>query len=201
MLERFLDWLTALPRRRLSVLALLSAVGDVFPTVTGRRRRGPGAFLAQRWELLGVALGLVCWASNTASAAGISWAVARGEALLRSGFRCANPSTGGGRRHRVAYARHGVWGIFASRFLPGFRAAVLSRLRASRGWRWRALPPAAAGVGPVVRPHRRGGVAAGLHFDGSGKSGPGERVFEAVAVVAALGLWWWLRRHHRRTTK
>lgn len=204
MLERFLDWLTALPTApTYLVLALLSAVENVFPPVPADVAVALGAFLAQRGELSAWLLGLVCWVSNTASAAGMFFlGRARGEALLRSGFgaRLLPPAAVGA--IRAAYERHGVWGIFVSRFLPGFRAAVPPFAGISGMSAWRALPPAAAASALWYALIIVVGSQLGLHFDRIREIlGQANRVFAVLAVVAALVLWWWLRRHHRRTAK
>jgi membrane protein DedA with SNARE-associated domain len=127
MLDQFLDWLAGLPTLgQYSILMALSALENVFPPVPADVAVGLGAFLAQRGAASALWIGVACWAANTASAVGVyALARARGEVFFRSGWprRLLPPETLEliGR----AYRRHGMLGIFLSRFLPGFRAGVL----------------------------------------------------------------------------
>src|SRR5262249_39726995 len=69
MVDAFLDWMARLPTPLMyAVLALLSAVENVFPPAPADVAVALGAFLAQRGALSAPLLGLVCWAANTASA-------------------------------------------------------------------------------------------------------------------------------------
>ena len=138
MLEAVLDWLAGLPTAATyAVLALLSALENVFPPVPADVAVAMGAFLAQRGEVSAPLLGLLCWLANCGSAAATYFlGRAHGETFFASGWprRLLPPEA-----QRVlhdAYEAHGVFGIFVSRFFPGVRAAV---------------PPFAgvAGLGPV----------------------------------------------------
>jgi membrane protein DedA with SNARE-associated domain len=127
MLEAFLDWLARLPTLpTYVVLALCSALENVFPPVPADVAVALGAFLAQRGEVSAPLLGLVCWSANQASAAWVYFLARRqGEAFLKTRIaRWLVPPAALG-AIRDAYARHGAAGIFLSRFLPGVRAAVL----------------------------------------------------------------------------
>lgn len=197
MLERFLDWLAALPTvPTYLVLAALSAVENVFPPVPADVAVALGAFLAQRGELSAWLLGVVCWLANTVSAAGMYYlGRTRGEALLQARWakRLFPPAAMGA--IRTAYERHGTWGIFLSRFLPGFRAAVPPFAGISGMPAWRALPPAATASALWYAAIIIVGSQLGLHFDKiQATLGRANRFLAVAAVVAAVLLWWWLRR-------
>ncbi len=108
------------------VIALLAALENIFPPVPADSAVALGAFLAGHGgtvSMLGVFF--ATWIPNVASAIGTYW-VAR---TVGRGF-VESPA---GRRllpqHAMvaidrAYQRHHVWGIFVSRFLPGYRAVV-----------------------------------------------------------------------------
>jgi len=146
VLERLLDALASLPLvPTYLVLMALSALENVFPPVPADTAVALGAFLARRGEVSVVPLAALCWAANVASAAG-TYAVGRshGRGFFRDGWgrKILPPRTLAALEE--AYHRWGTAGIFASRFLPGLRAAVppfagVAGLPAAR-----ALVPAAA---------------------------------------------------------
>jgi membrane protein DedA with SNARE-associated domain len=124
--DAFLDWLASLPTLLLYVvLALLSAVENVFPPVPADVAVALGAFLAQRGDLSAPLLGVVCWLANTASAAWMYF-VGRthGEWLMRAGWARRFMPPDAMEALRETFARYGIAGVFVSRFLPGVRAAV-----------------------------------------------------------------------------
>jgi len=125
MLDAFLDWLAGLPSvLTYTVLVVLSALENVFPPVPADVAVALGAFLAQRGVTSAPLMGVLCWAANTASSAGIYFLARRHVEFFRHGWprRVLTPSAM--RALEQAYGRYGVWGIFFSRFLPGVRAAV-----------------------------------------------------------------------------
>ena len=85
-----------------------------------------GSFLAGRGAdvtMLGVFF--ATWIPNVASAAGMYWVartLGRDFADSPAGRRLLPPRAM--RAIERAYQRHHLWGIFASRFLPGYRAVV-----------------------------------------------------------------------------
>lgn len=127
MVEGFLQWLTGLPAPwAYAVLALLSALENVFPPVPADVAVVLGAFLSRHGALSTVGLGLLCWGANCASALGVFLgARAHSERFLRSRLGRALVAPQALELVRQAYERHGFLGIFISRFLPGVRAAVL----------------------------------------------------------------------------
>jgi membrane protein DedA with SNARE-associated domain len=126
VLERLLDALASLPLvPTYLVLMALSALENVFPPVPADTAVALGAFLARRGEISVVPLAILCWLANLVSACG-TYLVGRrhGRAFFRDGWgrRVMPPEVLAGLEE--AYARWGTAAIFASRFLPGLRAAV-----------------------------------------------------------------------------
>jgi membrane protein DedA with SNARE-associated domain len=126
VLERLLDALASLPLvPTYLVLMALSALENVFPPVPADTAVALGAFLARRGEISVVPLAALCWLANLASAAG-TYVLGRrhGRAFFRDGWgrRIMPPEVLAALEE--AYTRWGTAGIFASRFLPGLRAAV-----------------------------------------------------------------------------
>jgi membrane protein DedA with SNARE-associated domain len=144
--EGLLNWLAGLPTvGAYAVLILLSAIENVFPPVPADVAVALGAFLAQRTGRSPVLLGVLCWLANTVSSAGM-YAVARAygpEFFTRSLGRRLIPAAAL-ETLRGAYARHGMAGIFVSRFLPGVRAGVTPFAGVVGLSPARALLPAAA---------------------------------------------------------
>ncbi len=85
-----------------------------------------GAFLAgQGGSVTMVGVFFATWVPNVASAVGTYWVartVGRSFAESRAGRRLLHPRTI--RALEQTYQRHHLWGIFVSRFLPGYRAVV-----------------------------------------------------------------------------
>jgi membrane protein DedA with SNARE-associated domain len=126
MTDNLLDWLASLPPAgALAFLLVLSALENVFPPVPADVAVALGAFLAQRTGRSTLLLGAFCWAANTASSAGMYlFARAYGPGFFTHGWgRRLLPAAALDTLQR-AYDRHGVAGIFVSRFLPGLRAGV-----------------------------------------------------------------------------
>ena len=161
-----------------------------------------GAFLAARNPALSVwAVYAVTVVGNVGSAAGM-YAAARtiGRRLVetRVGRRLVTPRALAA-LERV-YQRHHLWGIFTSRFLPGYRAVVppfagLARLPARK-----ALPPLAAastlyyGLVVAVAYQLGSNWEAVRRFLGDLGIALG-----ALAVAATTLLVWLLWRHRRGT--
>jgi membrane protein DedA with SNARE-associated domain len=173
----------------------------VFPPVPADTAVALGAFLAARnpalsvWIVYGVTV-----AGNVGSAAGM-YGVARtiGRRLVetRPGRRLITPRALAA-LERV-YQRHHLWGIFTSRFLPGYRAVVppfagLARLPAAK-----ALPPLVAAsalyYGLVVLV----AYELGSNWDAVRRFlGDLGLALGALALAATALLAWLLWRHRRR---
>ena len=126
MVDRFLDWVTQLPELAVYiVLMALSALENIFPPVPADVAVVLGGFLAQRGLTSAPVLGVACWLANTTSAAAMYfYARRRGPRFFESGWRRKLMPPEAIAAIQTAYERHGVLGIFLSRFLPGVRAAV-----------------------------------------------------------------------------
>jgi membrane protein DedA with SNARE-associated domain len=125
MLDAFIDWLATIPSVLVyAVLMVLSALENVFPPVPADVAVALGAFLSHRGTTHAVAIGISCWAANTASAAGVYFLARNHADFFHRGWpkRLVPPPAMAALEK--AYARYGVVGIFVSRFLPGVRAAV-----------------------------------------------------------------------------
>jgi membrane protein DedA with SNARE-associated domain len=124
--ESFLDWVAQLPGGAVyAVLVGLSALENIFPPVPADVAVVLGAFLGRQGIVSAPLLGLLCWLGNTASSAGMYfYARSHGRRFFTTGWRRKLMPPEAIAALERAYARHGVYGIFISRFLPGVRAAV-----------------------------------------------------------------------------
>jgi len=124
--ESFLDWVAQLPGGAIyAVLVALSALENIFPPVPADVAVVLGAFLGQRGIVSAPLLGFLCWLGNTASSAGMYfYGRSHGRRFFTTGWRRKLMPPEAIVALEKAYARHGVYGIFISRFLPGVRAAV-----------------------------------------------------------------------------
>ncbi|HTT67055.1 MAG TPA: DedA family protein [Gemmatimonadales bacterium] len=131
------------------MIALLAALENIFPPVPADSVVALGAFLAgEGADVTMVGVFLATWIPNVATAIGMYW-VARtvGRRFVDSptGRRLLSPAA-----MRViarAYRRHHVWGIFVSRFLPGYRAVVPPFAGIAGLDAWRALAPVVVASG------------------------------------------------------
>jgi membrane protein DedA with SNARE-associated domain len=126
VVEAFLHWVTGLPAAAIyGVLAALSAVENVLPPVPADVAVVLGAFLARQGTISAPLLGVVCWLANTVSSAAMYfYARAHGRRFFAKGWRRKLMPPEAIAALETAYRRHGIYGIFFSRFLPGIRAAV-----------------------------------------------------------------------------
>lgn len=203
MLDAFLDWLARLPApATYAVLMLLSGLENVFPPVPADVAVALGAFLARRGEVDAPLLGLLCWLANTATSAAMYFVGrAYGPRFFASGWpRALLPPEAMSALHD-AYARHGVFGIFVSRFLPGIRAAVTPFAGVAGMPPLRALVPAALASAIWYAALTAAGVALGLQWQAI--RALVERVTQALGVVGLLAgvvavAWLWRVSHPRR---
>lgn len=199
MLDRFLDWLAELPTAATyGVLMVLSAVENVFPPVPADVAVALGAFLAQRGELSAVLLGVLCWLANTTSSAAIYVLARRHAEVFRSGWGRKLLPPRALTAIQQAYDRHGVLGIFVSRFLPGFRAGVMPFAGVVGMPALRALVPAAAASAIWYAILIAVASAFGLSWEAiKGFLGVASRTLGAAAALAALLVAVWLWRRSR----
>ncbi|HVR69455.1 MAG TPA: DedA family protein [Vicinamibacteria bacterium] len=200
MVDRFLEWVAGLPQPGVyAVLVGLSAIENVFPPAPADVAVVLGAFLSQRGYGSAWALGTMCWAANLASSAGMFFYA---RALGRSFFdhhwvkRLMPPSAV--QALEKGYARHGLWAIFFSRFLPGLRAAVTPFAGLLGVSPLRALLPAAAASAIWYTFLVVLGTTLGLNWERA-KSvvGDANRVLAVLSVVVfgAVVAWLWRHRH------
>jgi membrane protein DedA with SNARE-associated domain len=201
VVDSFLDWLASLPATpTYLVLMLLSAIENVFPPVPADVAVALGAFLAQRGEADVRLLGVLCWASNTLSAAGM-YAAGRawGDDLFHTGWGSRLVPAPARAGLREAFERHGVFGVFVSRFLPGVRAAVTPLAGAMGMPPARVLIPAALASGIWYALLVVAGTALGLSW--SGVRGLVERTSLGLGLLGAAAtaaFLYWLWRRARR---
>jgi membrane protein DedA with SNARE-associated domain len=197
MVDTFLDWLVSLPPGAVyPVLMLASALENVFPPVPADVAVALGAWISREGGLNALLLGLACWSANTASAVGV-YALGRrwGEALLERPWARALLPPPVMRGIREAYARHGVGGIFWSRFLPGLRAGVMPFAGIVGMPARRAVPPALLASAIWYAGLVAVGTAFGLEWaDVRALVGQANRVLAVLAAVAITLLALWLRR-------
>jgi membrane protein DedA with SNARE-associated domain len=201
--DAILDTLAGLPTvPTYLVLMLLSALENVFPPVPADVAVALGAFLAHRGEVSAPLLGLLCWSANTASAAGVYFlARAHGAAFFATGWRRSLLPPEAMDALHEAYARHGVAGIFFTRFLPGLRAAVTPFAGIAGVPPLRALVPAAAASALWYAFLTAAGATFGRNWDAvKGLLESANRVLAAAAVVATLllGVYLWRLIRERR---
>jgi LPXTG-motif cell wall-anchored protein len=201
MLDAFLNWLAALPAVPAAlVLMALSALENVFPPVPADVAVVLGAFLAERKGSSVVLMGFLCWAANTGSSAALYfYARARGRAWLEQGWiaRIMTPDVVSALE--IAYARHGVLGIFMSRFLPGVRAAVTPFAGVVGLGPWKALLPASIASAIWYGVLVAAGSVLGLNWEAARELvDNANRVLGIVALVAALAGAFWLWRRRKR---
>jgi membrane-associated protein len=200
MIDRFLDWLSGLPSPAVyAVLIVISALENLFPPVPADAAVVLGAFLSTRGVTSAPILGAACWLANTASSAGIYFvARARGEAFFRSGWPRRLLSPEAKKALREAYRRHGVLGIFVSRFLPGVRAAVTPFAGVAGMPPARVLIPAAAASAIWYAALVAVGSALGLNWEKAKRMLDDiNKVLGLIALLAAAAIGYWLWRRSR----
>src|SRR6187455_1254875 len=196
MLDSFLNWLASLPALPAAlVLMALSALENVFPPVPADVAVVLGAFVAQRNGGSVALMGFLCWAANTASSAALYfYARARGRAWLEKGWvaRLMPPDVVAALER--AYARHGMLGIFLSRFLPGVRAAVTPFAGIVGMSPARALIPAASASAIWYAALIAAGMVVGQSWDtAKNLVNDANRALGILALVATFFfvLWLW----------
>ncbi len=126
------------------MVGALAATENVVPPVPADTAVALGAFLSHAGVISAWAVFGITWVANVASATAVyvgAYTAGRRFVDGRIGRRLLRPTAL--QRIEQLYEHHGLWGIFASRFIPGVRAVVppfagIVRLRPVR-----ALPPMA----------------------------------------------------------
>jgi len=184
------------------VIAVLAALENIFPPIPADSLVALGAFLAgEGAPVTMTGVFLATWIPNVASAIGMYW-VARtvGRRFVESptGRRLLSPRAMAAIAR--AYQRHHLWGIFVSRFLPGYRAVVPPFAGIAGLGAWRALAPVVVASGLwygflVWLAHRLGSNWDALQRD-IGRLGWWFAVIALVVTTAlAVLIWRWRRSH------
>ena len=108
-----------------TLIGILASTENVFPPIPADTAVAIGAFLSNTGVISAWAVFGVTWAANVGSAAGVylaSRTVGRTFFTGRLGSRLLKPEAM--ERIERLYDRHGTWGIFLSRFIPGVRAVI-----------------------------------------------------------------------------
>ncbi len=182
------------------MIAVLAAVENIFPPVPADTAVALGAFLAARgapvhvWGVYAITL-----IGNFATAIPMFLLAGRyGPAFFDSRLGRRLLSAEAQQRVRAAYERHHVWGLFVSRFLPGYRAVV---------------PPMAAAMGVPARRALPSVILAsvlwygivvlisyqvGANWDAvRGRVGRLGTALGIAAIAATFAIIWRWRRHRR----
>jgi membrane protein DedA with SNARE-associated domain len=202
MLDSFLAWLAALPPvPAYATLMALSAIENVFPPAPADVAVVLGAFVARRGPTSVVLMGVLCWAANTVSSCGLYFYARRqGREWLDHPWAKRLLPPDAVRALEDAYARHGIFGIFMSRFLPGVRAAVTPVAGVMGVGPWRALVPAS--LASAIWYAALVGLGAGLGLNWDAARAVVDDLSRALGIASALlvllgALWLWRRRRSR----
>lgn len=123
-MDGLFDWLMSLPPAALyCVLAVAAALENVFPPLPADSVVAFGSFYAARTDGSALLSFLSTWSGNIAGAM-FMYAMGRryGTGWLRQ--RVGKGGADAQARLDTMYARHGLWALVVSRFLPGIRAVV-----------------------------------------------------------------------------
>jgi membrane protein DedA with SNARE-associated domain len=142
----------------------------------------------------------LCWLANTASSAAMfAFARSHGKAFFREGWgrKLMPPEVLAALQE--AYERWGVLGIFASRFLPGVRAAVTPFAGVVGMPAARALVPAALASAIWYALLAWAGYAVASNWEAvKGLVGDANRALGIAAAVATVLAAFWIWRRSRR---
>jgi membrane protein DedA with SNARE-associated domain len=201
VVDAVLEWLIALPAwATYLALALLSALENVFPPVPADVAVALGAFLAQRGEISAVLIGIVCWSANFTTSAGMYFlGRTHGRSFFGSGWPSRLLPPESMRALQEIYDKHGVLGIFVSRFLPGIRAAVTPFAGVADMPPLRALVP--AGAASAIWYALLVSAGYGLGREWETVRALVDRVNQALGIVgllAAIAFVLWFRARRRK---
>lgn len=204
-LEGALAWLSALPEGALlSVMALLSAVENVFPPIPADVLVAFGAFLAARAGHSSLPVFLAVWIGNMAGVAGM-YALGRryGADRIRRRYRLDTSGTADQRILHL-YERYGTLALFLSRFVPGVRAVVppfAGALRIPMG-RTMLATSAASGLwyGVITVLATRAGNNWEALKGTIARFGTWSAGGALIVILVVGGVIWWRRRGERART-
>jgi membrane protein DedA with SNARE-associated domain len=200
MIDRLLQWMAGLPEGLIyTVLGLFAGVENVLPPVPADVVALFGGFLAGHGSASPVAAFVVVWLANVAGAMLVyaaGWRYGTSFFHNRLGAFILQPNQFASVSE--LYQRHGARVIFASRFLPMFRAVVpVVAGTTGVGWVRTLVPLATASAlwyGAIVYL----GATAGRNWGRIRQvvEASGHWMLIVAAVLGALLAWWWF--HSRR---
>lgn len=182
-----------------AIIAVGSALENIFPPVPSDTFVVLGAVLSDRGGLTPVTVLLVAWIANVSGAMFV-YGVARrhGPAFFTDGWgrRVLRPH----QFDRVSgfYARYGLWAIFFSRFLPVLRVVIPTVAGfAHLGWVRTLIPVAVASLFWYAVVLYLGILASqnvGRVLELLGNTNTGFLLVAGVVAVV-IAVWWWRTRH------
>lgn len=185
-----------------AVIGGMAALENVFPPIPADTAVAVGAMLSVGGRVTALGVFTATWLGNVGAAV----AVYAGARTVGRGFFRGHVGRRLLRREQLArlerlYARHGVWAIFLSRFVPGLRALVAPFAGVANLGSVRALAPvmlaSALWYGAIT-------FVAATTTRNLGQIGhliaALNRGFLAFTLLAVVGgvVWWLLRRRARR---
>ena len=199
-IQRLIELLAAFPPAgAYAIIAVGSALENVFPPVPSDTFVVLGAVLADRGGLVPVTVLVVAWVANVTGAMFV-YAVARryGPDFFSDGWgrRVLRPHQF--RRVSRFYERYGLWAIFLSRFLPVLRVVIPTFAGfAHLGWVRTLIPVALASIlwyAVVLYLGIFASQNVGRVLELLGNTNTGLLVPAGVAI-AVIAAWWWRTRH------
>lgn len=202
MLHSITSWLGDLPLGSLYIaIAALSAFENFFPPFPSDAVIAFGSFLADRAHGSPFTVFLLGWAGNVAGA-GVTYTLGRkfgAKVFLRRIEKFAGPDAED--RIKKLHKKHGLVGLFVSRFLPGVRAIVPPFAGAMRLPAFRVMLSIGSASAVWFALITFLAFRAGDNWDLVEKylvrSGKVAGAIAIALVLLALGFWLWRRRRAR----
>jgi membrane protein DedA with SNARE-associated domain len=204
LIDQLVAWLVGLPPAELyGAIALLGGLENILPPVPADVVAALGAFLAAQdvLHLWGVYVAILV--PNVVTAAGMYY-LARTTGRAFQDTRLGRRFFAGATMQAVGrlYERHHFWGIFVSRFLPGYRAVVAPFAGVVGLPAHRALPPVVLasaiwyGLVCLLGYHFGRNWHVVRHALRNASVGLG-----LVALLVTAAIVWAVWRHRRRTSR
>ena len=199
VIDSLLEWLKSLPPFLVYlVVGGIAAVENVFPPVPADVVALFGGFLAGQGPGSPLAMFLVVWLGNVATALLMYWVGRKKGAGFfqgRIGRKLLQPK----QMEKLSrfYERRGVIVIFISRFLPMFRAIVPIFAGTSNVGFWSAAIPMALASGLWYGLLIYLGATAGENWEqirGAVESSGRWLAIAAAVIAIGVGWWWWKTR-------
>ncbi|HEX8691013.1 MAG TPA: DedA family protein [Longimicrobium sp.] len=200
LIDSLLQWMQGLPPALVYlVVGVFAALENIFPPVPADVIALFGGFLTGQGVGHPLTAFLIVWLANSASAMFTYWIGRRyglgffqgrlGRLILRPGQMA---------RLSAFYQRHGLKVIFASRYLPGFRAVVPVFAGTSGIGPVRTAVPILLASGLWYAMLVYLGATAGANWEAIRDTVDASGRWLAVAagaLMAAVAWWWWKTRH------